>query len=268
MKTFLFIIFLLSGYLCLATPLLEKGQIVRVVNIDSVYQKQIVEMSEKIQVIEYKLDSIGAVNRDLLFSRELYSDLISTQLYWFGFFLAVVTLLFGWINFRSVFIKLKEYKKEQDEYKASTSQMIETQSTTLKDEFSRLISIQKTEFKETMGKQAKIIIRVKVDVFRGLYFEANRRKVYDSALCWAVSVLRGMLEHGAKKTSLETWIRMSEEKVVLVTSSFKTEYYKEINEGLNEILDSIDDEYKERIKLLQENINIKYYSLLEKAKTE
>lgn len=269
MKTILLIIFLLSGYLCLAAPLQEKGQTVKVVNIDSVYQKQMVEMSGKIQAMEQELDSIGAENRDLLFSRELYSDLISTQLYWFGFFLAVVTLMFGWINFRSVFSKLKEYKKEQDEYKVSVTQMLKNQSNILEEKFNQLITNQKAEFNQELEKQTESIIMANCAAFRGMYFETDRAKAYDYALCWALAVLREMSKkknHGTD--NLENWINNSEKKVTLITDCFMKNNFESINEIIDEILDIIDEKYKERIKLLRENINLKYYSLLEKAKKE
>lgn len=268
MKTILFIIFLLSGYLCLAAPLQEKGQTVKVVNIDSVYQKQMVEMSGKIQAMERELDSIGALNRDLLFSRELYSDLISTQFYWFGFFLAVVTLLFGWINFRSVFSRLKEYKKELDEYKISTNSMIENKSTILEDKFSKLITTQQVQFQEEMKKAAKSIVTAKISAFRGMFFESNRRKLYATSLRFAVLIINEMAKpENEKKISLETWIGNAENLINLITD-FRTKDYEEIKNIFSEIMDNIDDKYKDEIKSLQENINIKYYSLLEKAKNE
>lgn len=263
MKTILFIIFLLSGYLCLATPLQEKG---RTVSIESVYQKQMVEMSGKMQAMECKLDSIGAVNRDLLFSRELYSDLISTQLYWFGFFLAVVTLLFSWINFRSVFSRLKEYKKEQVEYMLSTNNMIENKATILDDKFNKLITTQQVEFQEEMKKVAKSIIIAKISAFRGMFFEANRRKLHTISLRFAVLIINEMAKpENEKKKSLENWIGNAENLIGLITN-FRTIHYEEINSSFSEIMNNIDDKYKDRIKSLQQNINIKYYLSLENTK--
>lgn len=267
MKTILLIIFLLSGYLCLAAPLQEKGQTVKVVNIDSVYQKQMVEMSGKIQAMERELDSIGAVNRDLLFSRELYSDLISTQLYWFGFFLAVVTLLFGWINFKSVFSRLKEYKKELDEYKVSSTQMIEKQSVISEEKFNQLITEQKTVFNEEVKKQNERIRMANLAAFRGMYFESSRANSYEFALSWALIVLSEVCKQkNFKKESFETWLEHSKEQIPLIVEDFSTNNFESINEIIDEILDTIGEEYKERVKALRTNINIKYYSLLDKAK--
>lgn len=268
MKTILFIIFLLSGYLCLAAPLQEKGQTVKVVNIDSVYQKQMVEMSGKIQAMERELDSIGAVNRDLLFSRELYSDLISTQLFWFGSFMAVLLSLFGLINFGFVSPKLKEFKKEQDEYKVSSTQMIEKQSMILEEKFNQLITDQKTAFKEEIEKRDKIIRQASLDACRGMYFEAERMKDYENKLCWSIAVIKEIIksERINKNEEIKCWIKISEENNNLITDPLTEDNYTIISGDLNEISDIIDEIYKERIKTLQENINIKYYSLLDKTK--
>lgn len=265
MKTILFIIFLFGSlYLC-AAPLQEKKQ--TIFSVDSVYQEQMAAVDVKMKAMELKLDSIGAVNRDLLFSRELYSNLISTQLYWFGFFLAVVTLLFGWINFKSVFSRLKEYKKEQEEYKQSVTGIVEAKSIALENKFDNLITVQKAEFKEETKKLNKDIIRVKIDACRVIFLAVDDKKIHDTSLCWALSVLIEMIKlEDVKETSIDVWIKISEKTIRSIKASFSVDNYKVTNERLKEILDSIDEKHKERIKLLQENVNIKYYSLLEKSK--